>query len=357
MVDVAAAGLIAGPVRDWLAGMRAALNGRFRLAGRRFPALEADTVLGLCRELLPPLAGPDAAGSADLLSAAFDLILLHAGRGTLAPGGGQPGLGVLFREAFPILRPLLMARPGFLPGALSNAVENLGPRGPDFARGLIALAPRVGKPEELLDAGAVLAWRLGDARLRGAALDRADRLPAPATLAALGVPDWPAQAAPLLLAGLRAHGWCRPAELLSPKTLAGLATAEPAALDRLRQDLSAPPGRAPAGWRLAGRPGNFRGFDGHFDRPPLLLDSPDAPGPHRFVVRAGGEVFRIDADAFGWACAPCPPTDAPPARAQRPAGAALPARLTSLAARPGVLACTTADSFRVRVLTPPREPL
>jgi hypothetical protein len=355
MADVAAA-VIAGPVRDWLAGQRAALNRRFRLAQRRFPSLDADNVLALCRELLPPLAGPDAAAGAELLSAVYDLILLHAGRGLLAPGGGH-GVAVLLRETFPALRPLLAARPRQLPGALSNAVENLGACGTAFAHGLTALAPHVGRPEDLLDAGAVLAWRLGDARLRTAALGIADRLPATATLAALGLPDWPVQAAPLVVAGLRANGWCRPEELLSPQTVANLAGAPSDRLDRLRQDLAALPDAAATEWRLAGRLGNFSGFDGHFDQPPLLLDAPPEMGAHRFRVSSGTASFRIDADAFGWVCEPSGGDNAPVGQGKCPPGLKLPARTTSLVARPGALAYTTVDSFRVRVLAPARKPL
>lgn len=353
MADVAQ-GVVGGPVRDWLAGQRAALNGRFRQARRRFPSLDAGAVLALCRELLPPLAEPD---SAELLSAVYDLILLHAGRGLLAPGRGQVGVAVLLRETFPALRPLLAARPRHLPGALSNAVENLGPRGAAFAHGLASLAPHVGRPEDLLNAGAVLAWRLGDARLRGAALPLAERLPALAALAALGLPDWPAEAAPLVVAGLRANGWCRPEELLSPETLANLAAAAPDRLDRLRQDLATPPDAAPADWRLAGRLGNFSGFDGHFEQPPLLLDAPGETSGHRFQVRCGGAAFRIDGDAFGWVCEPGAADDSPPGQAKRPPHLKLPARPTSVVMRPGVVAYTTADSFRVRVLAPARKPL
>src|SRR5205085_2388716 len=82
------------------------------------------------------------------------------------------------------------------PGALSNAVENLGPRGGAFARSLAELAPRLGSPDELLDAGAVAGWRLGDARLRPSALEIAGRLPPAPLLAALGLADWPAAEAP-----------------------------------------------------------------------------------------------------------------------------------------------------------------
>jgi hypothetical protein len=355
MADMAAA-VMGGPVRDWLAGQRAALNARFQSARRRFPALDGEAVLALCRELLPPLAGPDAAGGAELLAAVYDLILLHAGRGTLASGSGQP-VAVLLRETFPALRPLLAARPRHLPGALSNAVENLGSRGIAFARNLVPLAPVLTRPEELLDAGAVLAWRLGDARLREPALERADRLPAAAVLAALGLRDWPAEAAPLVVTGLRANGWCRPEELFAAGTLAGLPRAAPDQLTRLRQEIAAPPAAGPASWRLAGRPGNFLGFDGAFDRPPLLLEPGAEPNAHRFDVRAGTAAFRLHADVFGWVCEPAGTTDARPSQAKRPARVKLPAGTTSLVVGPGAVAYTTADSFRVGVLAPPRDPL
>jgi hypothetical protein len=356
MADVAE-GVIGGPVRDWLAAQRAALNNRFRLAQRRYRALDPEVVLALCREVLPPLAGSDGGASAELLSAVYDLILLHAGRGTLTPGGGSAGIHVLLRSVFPTLRLLLAARPRLLPGALSNAVENLGPQGAAFARTVGALAPLVAGPDELLDAGAVVAWRLGDARLRSAALDRADHLPPAVVLTALGLPNWPPQATPLLLAGLRTNGWTQPEDMLSAPTRAGLGSAAPDRLARLRQELLSVPDVPPAQWRLAGRLGNFLGFDGHFERPPVLLAVAGDTNPHRFRVRCGKAIYCIDADAFGWVCTPGEAADFPAARAKPPTGLALPPRTTSVLLGPGVAACTTADSFRVRILAPPRKPL
>ncbi len=358
MADVAAG--LTGPVRDWLAGQRAALNGRFRAAQRRFPALAADAVLARCREWLPPLAGTDAAAAGELLSAVYELILLHAGRGTLTLG---QGVAVLLAETFPAVRPLLLARPQQLPGALSNAVENLGPAGAAFARGITALAPHLQRPEELLDAGAVLAWRLGEARLRGGALDRAARLPAPVALGALGIPDWPAETLPLVLAGLRDDGWHRPGEILSPATRDVLARAERGRIDKLAEELSKRADAAPARWRLAGRLGNFVGFGGHFEQPPLLLEVQEEAGAHRFHVRSGDAVFRIDADVFGWVCTP---SAAAAERVAKPQASFDPGgggaglrrdRVTSAVVRSGVAALTLADSFRVRVLVPPRKPL
>jgi hypothetical protein len=346
---------IEGPVRDWLATMREPLNGRFRRAQRRFPQLEGEAVLALCRELLPAVAGGAAGGNGapELLSATYDLILLHAGRGTLSPEGGAAGISVLLREAFPKLRPLLAARPGQLPGALSNAVENLGPHGVDFAREIVHLAGLVRAPEELLDAGIVLAWRLGDVRCRVGALEIAPRLPPRVVLAALGIPSWPDEAAAMALELLAHHGWQQP-ESLGPERIANRASEA-------------------TQWLLATSVGNFIGFDGHFRQPPVLLKPPDARLRHRFWVRVGQETFRIDADVFGWSCRPDPGADYPLAEVPRkrllkksashlqPDGTLvlgdetirlpLMAGATSLVISEGLVAFTLPDSFRVRIAT------
>jgi hypothetical protein len=280
---------LSGPLRDWLAAMRSDLNGRFRQAQRRFPQLDPDAVLALCRELLPPLAGAGEPGTADLLSAAYDLILLHAGRGTLSPdGGSNPGIGVLLRDAFPRLRRLLLTRPRALPGALSNAVENLGPRGVEFARAVAAVADALQTGDELREAGVVLAWRLGDARCRVKALEIAARLPPRAVLAALELPAWPEAAAAVVVAALTADAWSGPENLLTARTLEELA-ANPKRASELSQ--AAPSDEPLPAWTLAGRPGAFAGFDGHFLTPPVLLDPGDQAGRHRFWVSCDGSTY------------------------------------------------------------------
>ncbi len=317
--------MIDGPARDWLAARRQELNGRFQAARRRFPRLEPAAVLLLCREVLPGLAGDGERGTAELLSAVYDLLLLHAGRGTLAPGGVSP-IGVLLREAFPRLRKLLLARPLYLPAALSNAVENLGSRDTEMARGLAEMAGDLADGDALLDAGAVLAWRLGEARLRAQALSRAGQLPQAAVRRILGI-DCPDDVLQRLLAGLAADGWRTPQELLAPRS--GTDTS----------------------WRLTARLGNFRGFDGHFERPPLLLDAGELGSRHRFWVRAGSSTYRLDADVFGWVCRPDASVDFP-VRAGKEKPAALPATATSWVEPDNLLAFTLPDSFRVRILTP-----
>jgi hypothetical protein len=385
MADVAE--VIGGPAHDWLAAQRQTLNGRFRLALRRFPKLEPAPALALVRELIPPLAGDAEPGTPELLLAVYDLLLLHAGRGTLAPGGGShPGIGILLRETFPKIRHLLLARPGVLPAALSNAVENVGRRGPEFARELVAVAENIREPDDLLDAGVVLAWRLGEPRLRAKALDVAARTPARAVLAALGVVSWPNSAASLLITALATDAWRPIGTLFTARTIDRLPSEIPERLAALRNRLAAPPAAPLSAWTAAACIGNFRGFDGHFDEPPVLLNAGDQGGRHRFWARCGDESFEVDADAFGWVCRPATVDFQPGKLAARRGRVAsllrrdkvdeprlfadgtfelagdslrqpLFARASSFVATNSLLAFTLADSFRIRILTPGWKPL
>lgn len=347
---------IQGALREWLATHREPLNGRFHLARRRFPQLDADTVLALVRELMPPLPA-----DSELLSAVYDLVLLHAGRATLAADGtgSVPALGVLLRETFPRIAPLLRDAPRSLPGALSNAVENLGRRGPEFARRLPAVAACLGKAGELLNAGVVLAWRLGDARCRTAALEIAARLPPTAVLTALDLAGWPDAAAPLAVGALAADGWRDPATLLTEKTLAAATT--PKRISALIESLKTPPHGGPEDWTPVGRVGDFAGFGGPFGQPPLLLQT-ESTTRHRFWARSGDIIHRVDADVYGWSCRPDPSADFPVAksvhgkgRGKKTVKPALQLTATSIVQRDDLLLFTVADSFRVRVLAPPRE--
>lgn len=267
-------GLVGGPAAAWLEARRPALNDRFERARRRWPSLDPDDVLLRLATILPTLAG-DEPDAPRLCDAVYDLVLLHAGRGAFARA---PGLQPLLELTFPSLRTWLLVAPGQLCGALSNAVENLGTAGEAWAAGLpkvaATLEPKADSIPTLLDAGAVLAWRLGEARLRTRALAVARALP-PATLeAALGMPV-------TALDALAADGWTRPGDTLH-------------------------------GWRRVATLGGFSGFGGPFDQPPRVLDGGD---PHTFFVASGDRHYRIDADQFGQHVASVPdpnlPTRAP----------------------------------------------
>jgi len=328
-------------LRDWLATQRDQLNGKFRLAQRRYPALHAETALALVGELLTAVARRS--DSAALYASLFDLVVLHAGRGLLGDGGRSPALGVLFRDVFPKLAPLLAQRPRQLPGALSNAVENLGPLGLDFARRLGDLADRFADPDTLLDAGAVLAWRLGDARLRTPALERAARLSPDLLAELLDLRGWPAELLPVVVESLGREGWMRPEDVF------------PAALRKkpdvakLRQRLDAWDEQVGGGWTLAARLGDFVGFEGSFAELPALLDPGPGGSRHRFWVKCGGATYRLDGDAFGGICRPDNGVAFPRAAVATDAPVPLP-QTTSVLVRPDLVAFTRPDSFRVRVL-------
>lgn len=333
-------------LRDWLATQREQLNAKFRLAQRRYPGLHAETALALVGELLPAVARWS--DSAELYASLFDLVVLHAGRGLLAPtttgdGGRSPALGVLFRDVFPMLAPLLARRPRQLPGALSNAVENLGPVGLDFARRLGDLADLFADPDVLLDAGAVLAWRLGDARLRTPALERAARLPPDLATNLLDLPGWPTDLLPVVLDALGREGWLRPEDVFSE------AQRRKPNVVQLRQRLDAWDEQVGGGWTLAARLGDFVGFDGAFAEPPVLLDPGPGGSRHRFWVKCGGTTYRLDGDAYGGVCRPDHGVAFPRAAAATDAPVSLPTT-TSVLVRPDLVAFTRPDSFRVRVL-------
>jgi hypothetical protein len=323
---------------DWLVRGRDDLNQRFRRAKRRFPHLAPDAVLKQAAAFLAPLAGPEPNAPA-LLSSVYDLIILHAGRDAF---GTRPGLAFLLGEAFPKIRALLLQTPTSLPAALSNAVENLGATGPEFARGIVRLASQTSDPEAFRLASAVLAWRLGEARLRANALEATRRLSPRVVLAALGLFDWPDEAAPVVLACLEVDSWTPPRKALSDNLVSSLrgATAE-AVVAIVASVRSAVPG---AEWQPVGAVGGFSGFGGNFETPPLLLQGGDR---HRFLVKSGDATFQVAADTFGWRCRPtvlAPASAAPPAPATAPFASA-----TSFALFDDVAASTSNDSFRIRV--------
>lgn len=293
---------VGGLLKDWLAANRDVLNARFRTARKRFPKLDSGAVLGHCAELLPAFVSELPADSGDpspLLHEIFDLILLHSGRGLLTP---ESALQIMLRELFPKLRAQLIARPTRLPASLSNATEHLGARGVEFVRALARLAPRLNSPEVTLDAGTILAWKLGEARLREHALKAFSQIPNATALEALGLGDWPACAAPLAVAALMGDGWRNPRERVRPETLEKLESVPREELVALLEKLAAPEPMPLANWGRCASVCEFAGFGGKFLQPPKLLNAGRKSNAHVFWVRSGDENFRIDADLFGWVC-------------------------------------------------------
>jgi hypothetical protein len=273
------------------------LNRRFEEACTRWPRIDADAFARRLQAALPKVAPWDRDGT--LFGAIFDLVLLHTGRDAF---GRQEALGTLVGDVFPLVGPLLGRAPSLV-ASLSNAVEGSGLAGPALARTFSDLGPLVEAPAQLLDAGAVAAWRLGRTRVRDAALRVAPALPPRALLTALALADWPDAAAPLVIDALTGDGWRHPREALSSRTLATLDRMPPAALSRLASALLAPQPAPLAIWTVKARAGDFSGFGGPFDATPVLLG---AEGRHRVFVTSGTDRFVVEADCFGWACRRAP---------------------------------------------------
>jgi hypothetical protein len=357
------------------------LNRRFERARRRFPRLEGPAVLGLLAEVVAPLAGPEPAAD-DLCASVYDLVLLHAGRDTIA----SAAVSHLLRATLPALRPMLLERPGFLPAALSNAIENLGQRGSALSTMLATLGPTLTTAAQVGDLAVVGAFRLGEARLRSAALEATRRLPAVTALAALGFAGWPEHALPAVAASLESDAWTHPGEVLSARALGAVRSLEDG--QALARAVAARPPAPLSNLALVGRVGDFLGFGGTFARPPLVLDGGDR---HTLFVRVPGDEtgdFRLDADVFGATASRVEPTGLGARMLESAAkrwfgkivgtrhtdGASLSpdgtftlgrdsirspmlAGATSFALLGDALAVTHADSHRVRVFVPRRPPL
>lgn len=300
--------MIDGPAADWLRRNRDGLNQRVRLARHLGGRPDGALLSAWLQRLLPALCARRAGDG--VLQAAFDLVLLLAAQSHLpAPDRAAGDAQGRLLDALPDLVPALDARPDLL-AAWSNAVGNLGAPGIAFAAALPALAAAC-PPVRLLEAGAVLAWRLGEPRLRRQALAIAATLPAEVAAVALDVPSGQVRDA---ITALTADAWRRPG--------------------RTATDLA--------------RLGDFTGFGGPFAVPPLLLDGTQT---HSLRVQCGGQRHRVVADAFGWRCLADTEAASAPARAKVPAAARpLLVGCSSWALLlPDVLACTRPDSFRIRI--------
>lgn len=385
-------------LQDWLMRRRSELNQKFQAARRRFNQLQPADCLALCRKHLPAIAEPFTAATESLLEAVYDLLLLHAGRRLLGAQSSHAGLERLLGKTALALRPLLLSDPRRALPMLSNAVENLGAKGEAFLELLERLAPLAENVDELLDWGGLAAWRLGEARLRSYALSSLEDVPDEPLLAILQLDGWPTAAAPLARAACLHQGWTKPDEVVSPAAAAAAENASAKQLAAWTAQLASPWGASPKGkgaataaggawkaaaalgaflgvssgeepappagdkevsWRQAATVGEFVGFGGRFTQPPTLVSAGEHDHPHRFFVRSGDEVFRIDADVFGWVCRVQPDSGGPvlPVAKLGPAPTLADRPVTSWLHFGTVALCTTADSYRIRVLIPRRAPL
>ncbi|GAB3903688.1 hypothetical protein GCM10029964_096020 [Kibdelosporangium lantanae] len=161
---------------------------------------------------------------------------------------GHPPAGL--DRLLPVLARFVAAEPRRVPVAMANALSHV--QSVDWVTTMVAVAPDLSTVDELLDVGAVAAWRHGLAVLRTSALAAARRVSPSVLTTVLGTSDVDALAADPWFTG---------------------------------QDL---------GLRVVRRVGAFRGFGGTFARPPRVFTSHG-----QWHATDGRDTWRIHADRFG----------------------------------------------------------
>jgi hypothetical protein len=242
-----------------LAARRERYNQQFRLARHHTRGLDPQEFITHLREVVGPIVDAVRHDPESVCDALVELSLALAAAGRLGSSGAVAA--GLFLPSVP---GLVAAEPRRLPLAVVNAVHHLdvSPTGdPDgWLDTMRELSLRTANVSELLEAGAVAAWRRGLAQLRTSALETAARLPAPLVRVALGT------SSTVDLDRLVADPWLDP-------SLTG-------------QDSSV--------LLLARRVGGFRGFGGSFRRPPTVSTSDG-----RWYATDGEDAWRVYADRFG----------------------------------------------------------
>jgi hypothetical protein len=249
------------PFHTVLAARRERYNQQFRLARHHTKGLDPQEFLAHLRDVVGPIVDAVRHDPEPVCDALVELSLALAARGRLGSSGAvTAGL----RRFLPAVPGLVAAEPRRLPLAVVNALHHLdvSPTGdPDgWLDTMLELSLRAANVSELLDAGAVAAWRRGLAQLRTSALETAARLPTPLVRIALGT------ASTVDLARLATDPWLDPA--LSERDSSVLL--------------------------LARRVGGFRGFGGTFRRPPAVSTSDG-----RWYATDGEDAWRVFADRFG----------------------------------------------------------
>ena len=300
-----------GDFEQVLRDRRERLNRVVADARRGGRGVDAEVLLRLLDTLARPAVEAVAARRAErggatceaLLAVLIDLLAASA----VGPSRRTEAVHRLWLDALPALAEPLGRDPRPVAAALSNAVLRVDHDGrvDEFLAGLAERGSRAADTAQLLDLGRVLAWTAGLPRLRPAALDALERLPA--DLIDLGD-----------VAALRADPWHGTATTL----------------------------------HAVGTVGDFVGLGGVFARPPVAVS---AAG--RVQVSDGASTWAVVADRFGRtlvrdAAVPPAKTDVNVAGGRlrfrdETVDVSVSENITSAAADTHLAAVTAADSFRV----------
>ena len=259
-----------------LKAQRGDFNQRFKLAQQQYRALTAEAWYAFIADTLNPVAEIIAAHNEDAVSEVinvlYDQALPLVAKQWLGSAPREPVLAACYKQLLAMLAPVLVREPERVSAALLNALHQLCALDPQQAQewtkrfaAIVKGAAAAPDVEHVLALGRVLAWRVGLAAQREAALRAAPHLPQAWMQQALDLPATPT-----------AQLW---------DTLAK----EPA----LRADETRPPAKPEwLGWA-----GGFRGL-GRSGGPFVALPSIGLAGG-RLAASDGVHTWWLAADGYG----------------------------------------------------------
>ena len=191
-----------------LKAQRGDFNHRFKLAQQQYRALTAEAWYAFIADTLNPVAEIIAAHNEDAVSEVinvlYDQALPLVAKQWLGSAPREPVLAACYKQLLAMLAPVLVREPERVSAALLNALHQLcaldshSPNSPNRAREWTQRMAAILKPvaasasvEQTLALGRVIAWRVGLAALREAALRDAPTLPADWVRQALDIPFTP----------------------------------------------------------------------------------------------------------------------------------------------------------------------
>lgn len=261
---------LTGPLAGALRRGRQTFNAKFAAAAKAARPIDPAEFQEHLATAVDPIVRGVAAESAErvdlVADALYDVSLDLFGHGLLGAKAQFAVIPAAWRDLLPALAHLVAREPERVTGAVTNALYNMsrtpGARPLEWMQAVKALGCQT--VADLLDCGAVLAWRCGMTLYRAGALQKARSLPPDLAARALGLGPDPDVAR--VIEKLESSPWVRPEDCLrdSSKEL-----------------------------RIVARAGGFRGFSGQFLSPPKIVKMEGA-----LIATDGVTAWQVHADIY-----------------------------------------------------------
>ena len=257
---------------------RAVFNARFAQARQMTPSLDGDDFASHLREVVSPIVvACDTVSSErthEVVEVLYELSLQLMSKGLLGRNTRNPLLQKAWMQLLPHLAPQIVRSPRRVVGSVCNAVVMLSQtprvRTESWMQLMQEIAANCDDVETFLSCGRVAAWRCGMAHTREIALRDGRELPANIVRHLFELPDeTTSEQLNQMWTNLKSDVWISPTEAATSSTRS-------------------------SGLKLVAQVGDFRGFGGHFQKPPRVTTENGA-----FYISDSSQSWRIFADVFG----------------------------------------------------------